>query len=297
MQNKLNKIAKDTDIFLRKFIEKQKKSELIIPMQYGLFSGGKKIRSKILIDIGSLFKLNYRTLIIIGSAVECIHAYSLIHDDLPCMDDDSIRRGKPSAHIKFGESTAVLAGNSLLTLAFEILSHKSLEISEKIKINLINKISESSGHLGIAGGQYLDLSYEHKKISKKKIIEMEVKKTGKLFSFCCVAPLIIKKKSKKEIQKFEDIGGEIGLLFQIADDLIDFKGNLIFAGKKTGKDKKKGKATLISLLGYKKTIKYANNLIDKIDLKLKKYGSRSKNLSKTLNYILNRNKWKKNTNF
>jgi farnesyl diphosphate synthase len=290
MQNKLNKIAKDTDIFLRKFIEKQKKSELIIPMQYGLFSGGKKIRSKILIDIGSLFKLNYRTLIIIGSAVECIHAYSLIHDDLPCMDDDSIRRGKPSAHIKFGESTAVLAGNSLLTLAFEILSHKSLEISEKIKINLINKISESSGHLGIAGGQYLDLSYEHKKISKKKIIEMEVKKTGKLFSFCCVAPLIIKKKSKKEIQKFEDIGGEIGLLFQIADDLIDFKGNLIFAGKKTGKDKKKGKATLISLLGYKKTIKYANNLIDKIDLKLKKYGSRSKNLSKTLNYILNRNK-------
>ena len=290
MQNKLNKIAKDTDIFLRKFIKKQKKSELIIPMQYGLFSGGKKIRSKILIDIGLLFKLNYRTLIIIGSAVECIHAYSLIHDDLPCMDDDSIRRGKPSAHIKFGESTAVLAGNSLLTLAFEILSHKSLGISEKIKINLINKISESSGHLGIAGGQYLDLSYEHKKISKQKIIEMEVKKTGKLFSFCCVAPLIIKKKSKKEIKKFEDIGGDIGLLFQIADDLIDFKGNLIFAGKKTGKDKKKGKATLISLLGYKKTINYANNLIDKINLKLKKYGSRSKNLSKTLNYILNRNK-------
>ena len=290
MQNKLNKIAKDTDIFLRKFIKKQKKSELIIPMQYGLFSGGKKIRSKILIDIGLLFKLNYRTLIIIGSAVECIHAYSLIHDDLPCMDDDSIRRGKPSAHIKFGESTAVLAGNSLLTLAFEILSHKSLGISEKIKINLINKISESSGHLGIAGGQYLDLSYEHKKISKQKIIEMEVKKTGKLFSFCCVAPLIIKKKSKKEIKKFEDIGGDIGLLFQIADDLIDFKGNLTFAGKKTGKDKKKGKATLISLLGYKKTINYANNLIDKINLKLKKYGSRSKNLSKTLNYILNRNK-------
>ena len=222
MQNKLNKIAKDTDIFLRKFIKKQKKSELIIPMQYGLFSGGKKIRSKILIDIGLLFKLNYRTLIIIGSAVECIHAYSLIHDDLPCMDDDSIRRGKPSAHIKFGESTAVLAANSLLTLAFEILSHKSLGISEKIKINLINKISESSGHLGIAGGQYLDLSYEHKKIPKQKIIEMEVKKTGKLFSFCCVAPLIMKKKSKKEIQKFENIGGDIGLLFQIADDLIDF---------------------------------------------------------------------------
>ena len=290
MQKKLNKIAKDTNIFLKRFIKKQKKSELIIPMQYGLFSGGKKIRSKILIDIGSLFKINYRSLIIIGSAVECIHAYSLIHDDLPCMDNDLIRRGKPSTHIKFGESTAVLAGNSLLTMAFEILSHKDLNISEKIKINLINKISRSSGHLGIAGGQYLDLSYEHKIVSEKKIIDMEVKKTGKLFSFCCVAPLILKNKSKKEIKKFENIGADIGLLFQVADDLIDHRGNFLIAGKKTGKDKKKGKATLISLLGYKNTIKYANNLIVKINNEIKKYGSKSQNLSQTLNYILNRKK-------
>ena len=290
MQKKLNKIAKDTNLFLKGFIKRQKKSELITPMKYGLFSGGKKIRSKILIDIGSIFNLDYKTLIILGAAVECIHAYSLIHDDLPCMDDDSIRRGKPSAHVKFGEATAVLAGNSLLTMAFEILSHKNLNINEKIKIDLINKISESSGHLGIAGGQYLDLNYERKKVSKKKIVEMEIKKTGKLFSFCCVAPLIIKKKSKNEIKKFEYIGADIGLLFQVADDLIDYKGNLFFAGKKTGKDKKKGKATLISILGYKNTVKYANDLILKIEDKLKKYRSRSKNLSETLNYILNRNK-------
>ena len=290
MQKELNKIANDTNSFLKKFIKKQKKSELIIPMQYGLFSGGKKIRSKILVDIGSIFKLNYKILIMIGSTVECIHAYSLIHDDLPCMDNDTIRRGKPSAHIKFGESTAVLAGNSLLTMAFEILSHKSLNVSEKTKIDLINKISECSGHLGIAGGQFLDLNYEHKKISKKKIIEMEIKKTGKLFSFCCAAPLIIKKRSKQEIKKFESIGADIGLLFQVADDLIDYKGSLLVAGKKTGKDKMKGKATLISLLGHKNTIKYANRLILKINNKLKKYGSRSKNLSETLKYILNRNK-------
>ena len=290
MQKELNKIAKDTNIFLKKFIKKQKKSELIIPMQYGLFSGGKKIRSKILIDVGSLFKINYKSLIIIGAAVECIHAYSLIHDDLPCMDNDAIRRGKPSTHIKFGESTAVLAGNSLLTMAFEILSHKNLKISEKNKNNLINKISECSGHLGIAGGQYLDLTYEHKKVSQTKIIQMETKKTGKLFSFCCAAPLILKNKNKIEIKKFEDIGADIGLLFQVADDLIDHKGNLKIAGKKTGKDKIKGKATLINLLGYKNTINYANNLILKINNKVKKYGSRSHNLSKTLNYILNRSK-------
>jgi len=290
MKKKLNKIAKDTNFFLRRFIKRQKKSQLIIPMKYGLFSGGKKIRSKILFDIGSLFKINYRSLIIIGSAVECIHAYSLIHDDLPCMDNDPIRRGKPSTHIRFGQSTAVLAGNSLLTMAYEILSHKDLNLSEKIKVNLINKISESSGHLGIAGGQFLDLSFEHKKISKKKIIDMEIKKTGKLFSFCCVAPLILKKRSKKEIRIFENIGADIGLLFQVADDLIDNKGSLLVAGKKTGKDKKKGKATLISLLGRKNTIKYANKLIFKIKNKLKKYGSKSENLSETLKYILNRNK-------
>ena len=290
MINKLNKIAKDTDIFLKSFIKRQNKSELITPMQYGLFSKGKKIRSKILLDVGSLFNLNYKSLIIIGSAVECIHSYSLIHDDLPCMDNDEIRRGKPSTHIKFGESTAVLAGNSLLTMAFEILSHKNLKISEKIKIKLINKLSESSGHLGIAGGQYLDLSFEHKKVSKKKIIGMEIKKTGKLFSFCCVAPLILRNKTKKEISKFERIGADIGLLFQLADDLIDHKGSLLIAGKKTGKDKKKGKATLISLLGYKNTIKYANKLILKINTNLKKYGSKSKNLSETLNFILNRKK-------
>ena len=130
MKSKLEKIAKDTNFFLKRFIKKQKKSELLIPMKYGLFSGGKKIRSKILVDIGSLFRLDYKNLILIGSAVECIHAYSLIHDDLPCMDNDEIRRGKQSTHVKFGEATAVLAGNSLLTMAFEILSHKDFNISD-----------------------------------------------------------------------------------------------------------------------------------------------------------------------
>ena len=136
-----------------------------------------------MIDIGSIFKINYKSLIILGAAVECIHSYSLIHDDLPCMDNDTIRRGKPSTHIKFGESTAVLAGNSLLTMAFEILSHKDLNLPEKTKINLINKISESSGHLGIAGGQFLDLSFEHKKVSKKKLLKWKLKKLENFLVF------------------------------------------------------------------------------------------------------------------
>ncbi len=147
MKTKLNKIANDTNIFLKNFLNKQNNSKLLPAMKYGLFPGGKKIRSKILIDIGLLLAIDYKTSIAIGAAVECIHAYSLIHDDLPCMDNDKIRRGKPSAHIKFGESTAVLAGNSLLTMAFEILSSPTLKISERIKINLIKKLSECSRHL------------------------------------------------------------------------------------------------------------------------------------------------------
>jgi farnesyl diphosphate synthase len=290
MKSKLAKIAKDTNLYLKRFIDKQNNSKLIPSMKYGLFTGGKKIRSKILIDIGSLLSIDHKTLITIGAAVECIHAYSLIHDDLPCMDNDKMRRGKPSTHIKFGESTAVLAGNSLLTMAFEILASPTLKVSEKIKINLIKRLSECSGHLGIAGGQYLDLSYEKKKISKDKIIEMEIKKTGKLFSFCCLAPAIIKKKNAKEIKFFENIGSDIGLLFQIADDLIDFKGNSKIAGKKTGKDQKKGKATLISLLGYNNAIKYCDKIIFDINKNLKKYGSNSNNIKETLNYILNREK-------
>ena len=288
MKNKLNKIAKDTNLFLKRFIKKQDNSELISAMKYGLFPGGKKIRSKILVDIGLLLSVDYKILINIGAAVECIHAYTLIHDDLPCMDDDKIRRGKLSTHIKFGESTAILAGNSLQTIACEILASDNLKINEKIKVDLIKKLSECSGHLGVAGGQYLDLRYEKKKISKNKIIEMEIKKTGKLFSFCCAAPAIIKKKEKKEIKFFENIGSNIGLLFQIADDLIDFRGDSKIAGKKTGKDNKKGKATLISLLGYKNSIKYCDKIILDIDKSLMKYGSKSKNIRNTLEYILKR---------
>ena len=143
MKTKLSRIATDTNIFLNNFINKQNNYKLITAIKYALVPGGKKIRSKILIDIGSLLSIDYKSLITVGAAVECIHAYSLVHDDLPCMDNDKIRRGKPSAHIKFGESTAVLAGNSLLTMAFEILSSPSFKVSKKTKIDLIKKLSES----------------------------------------------------------------------------------------------------------------------------------------------------------
>ena len=290
MQIELNKIAKDTNLFLLKFLSKQGKTDLIKPMRYSLLPGGKKIRSKLTVDIGKIFNIKYKHLIRLGAAVECIHAYSLVHDDLPCMDNDTLRRGKLSTHKKFGESTAILAGNSLLTIAFEILSDKNFRINESSKIKLIKLIAECSGHSGIAGGQYSDLSFERKKIPLKKIINMQTKKTGKLFSFCCMAPLIIIKKNIN-LKKFEKIGSDIGLLFQIADDLIDFSGSTEKAGKKTKKDLKKGKATLIKLIGKKNAIKYGNKLKLSIFNRINIFGQKSNNLKDTINYILERNRW------
>ena len=289
MKKKLNKIAKDTNLFLKKFIFNQKKTDLLNPIKYGLLPGGKKIRSKLIVDVGKIFNIEYKKLIQIGAAVECIHAYSLIHDDLPCMDNDRLRRGKLSTHAKFGESTAILAGNSLLTIAFEILSQSTLKIDYKSKINLISLLSKSAGHTGIAGGQYSDLKFEKKRKSFKKIVDMQINKTGKLFSFCCMAPVILSKKNKY-INLFNSIGSKIGLLFQIADDLIDYSGSTKKAGKKTRKDLKKGKATLIGLLGYKNTVKYGDSLKLEILSKIKKFGKKNKDLSDTINYILIRTK-------
>ena len=289
MKKKLNKTIKDTNLFLSRFLSNQKRTDLIKPMRYGLLPGGKKIRSKLILDVGKIFKIKYQNLVRISAAVECIHAYSLIHDDLPCMDNDSLRRGKLSTHKKFGESTAILAGNSLLTFGFEILSQKNFKLDDKTKIKLINLISKCSGHSGIAGGQYSDLSFERKKIPLKKIIEMQIKKTGKLFSFCCMAPIIISKKFN-HLKKFDKIGSDIGLLFQIADDLIDYSGSTKKVGKKTKKDLKKGKVNLISLLGYKNTIKYSNKLKLNIFKRLKVFGNKANDLKSTIEYILARSK-------
>ena len=289
MKNQLNKIAKDTNVFLKRYIQEQGNSKLIYAMKYGLFPGGKKIRSKILIDIGSLFSINYKTLIVIGAAVECIHAYSLIHDDLPCMDNDNIRRGKLATHKKFGEATAVLAGNSLLTLAFELITDKNYQIKTPQKNELIKSLAECSGHTGIAGGQQLDLKFENKRKNINQIIDMQKKKTGKLFNFCLLAVGIVSERDRKDKFFLGNLGEDIGLLFQLADDFLDVKGAKKVVGKPLKKDKKKGKSTLVNLMGYNKAFLFANSLKRKILLKLKKHGTNAKDLIETIEFILGRN--------
>ena len=285
---KLKKNAKKVDRFLLNYLKSQNKSLLIKPMKYGVISGGKKIRSSIIFDTGKIYNLSEKKLINICAAVECIHSYSLIHDDLPCMDNDSIRRGKPSTHIKFGEASAVLAGSSLLTLAFEIITSKKFNLDSKIKNEIARYLASCSGHTGIAGGQELDLRYENKKKSINQIIEMQKKKTGKLFNFCLYSVGVVANKDKSEKLFLSKLGEEIGLLFQLADDLLDKKGSLSLVGKPVKKDNKKGKSTLLKLMGEKKAYLYANNLKRKILRKLKKHGKKANELVKTIEFILER---------
>ena len=289
IKKKLSINAKKIDKFLIKYLKNQDQSLLSRPMKYGVISGGKKIRSTVIFDTGKMLNINEKKLINICAAVECVHSYSLIHDDLPCMDNDAIRRGKPSTHIKYGEASAVLAGSSLLTLAFEIIADKKYKLNSKLKNEIIEYLANCSGHTGIAGGQELDLKFENKNKKINKIIDMQKKKTGKLFNFCLYAAGVIANKNSSEKRFLSNIGEEIGLLFQIADDFLDTTSSTKLAGKKVKKDSKKGKSTLPGLIGEKKAYKYAFNLKKKILLKLKKHGKKAKNLTNTIEFILGRN--------
>ena len=288
-EKKIIKVASHVDIFLKNYLKKRTEStQLFNALKYGLFSGGKKFRSYLLVTSGKLFNLNYKQLIAVGAAVECMHSYSLIHDDLPSMDDDDFRRGKKSTHKVFGEATAILAGNSLLTLAFEILSSNNININAKSKIHLINALASSAGYSGIAGGQYLDLKFEKMRVNKNLIIDMQNKKTGELISFCTEGAAIIANKNSH--RKFlKKIGLNIGLLFQITDDLLDLYGDKNKTGKPTRRDKQKGKATVIKSLGVNKTIEFCYELLDSITDKLEnKYGSRANSLVDSVNFLLRR---------
>ena len=289
IKKKLSKNAQKIDKFLLNYLKRQQQSLLIHPMKYGVISGGKKIRSTIIMDVGKIFNISEKKLINICAAVECIHSYSLIHDDLPCMDNDSIRRGKPATHIRYGEASAVLAGSSLLTLAFEIIADKKYKLSTKYKNKIVSFLASCSGHTGIAGGQELDLKFEKKQKKINEIIDMQKKKTGKLFNFCLYAVGVVANKNEKEIFFLSNLGEDIGLLFQLADDFLDVRGSKKLTGKPVKKDNKKGKSTLLNLMGEKKAYLYAFNLKKKILRKLEKHGRKAQDLINTIEFILGRN--------
>ena len=270
---KINKLIDhhklEFDNFYKRILEaKLDKSILAKAMKYSSIKGGKRIRAFLVSEASKIVNLSKHNAMIISSSIESIHSYSLIHDDLPSMDNDDFRRGKPSNHRKYGEATAILAGDALHDFAFQLLSGNLNKIDEKKNIKLINYLSLCTGYEGLAGGQSLDLIYENKNISKKKIIEMYYKKTGKLFEFSFASPFIINKQSDKRINFSKNYGSLFGTLFQIADDFIDETNTFKEIGKTPGKDKKQGKRTLLSAIGKKGVKDYSIKIIEEF---IKKY--------------------------
>jgi len=286
-QQDLKIVAEQVNSYLKDYLHKQlSDSKLYEAMDYGLFSGGKMIRSYLVHASCKIFDIKEKEYIPIAAAVECIHSYSLIHDDLPAMDNDDFRRGKVSTHKAYGEFTAILAGSSLLTLAFEIISDSNFNISNEKKLKIIYALSSCSGHLGIAGGQFFDLSLKNDKASKDNIINMQNKKTGALMGFCIEAAAILAGKKDLE-EKFRTIGIKMGLLFQIKDDFLDKYGSADILGKPVQQDVAKGKNTLINFLGESETKKLMENLKIEIEKDLKPLPKHN-SLLDCMSFIINR---------
>jgi len=259
------------DKFYNNIIQKKlDKTLLAKAMKYSSINGGKRIRAFLVSQSSKIVNLSSENAMIISSSIESIHAYSLIHDDLPCMDNDNYRRGKLSTHKKFGEATAILAGDALHDFAFQLLSGCLKKIKKEKNLKLINYLTLCTGYGGLAGGQSLDLLYENKKLSTNKIIEMYNKKTGSLFEFSFAAPFIIKDESIKRIKFSKNYGSIFGRIFQIVDDLIDEVDSFKEIGKTPGKDKKQGKRTLLSVMGEKKARFYCEEIVENFIQKYKK---------------------------
>ena len=233
-------------------------SRLFEAMRYCIFAGGKRLRPVLVMAASEILNGKMPRALRVAAAMEALHTYSLIHDDLPCMDDDELRRGKPTCHIKFDEATAVLAGDALLTLAFEILSDKATHPDSTVRTELVNLVARSAGPLGMVGGQMIDIistqgSSKNKKHTKEidqgTLARLQRKKTGALFNACCEAAVVLNGASRDEHHRLVSYSRNIGLAFQMVDDILDVTGDEEKVGKKSHRDSELGKVTFASLLG------------------------------------------------
>lgn len=284
----INSQKKDFNFFYKKLLNKNlPKDTLSKAMIYSSMNGGKRIRPFLVSVFSKIYKVKKTQSLRLSAAIESIHSYSLIHDDLPSMDNDDFRRGKLSTHKKFDEATAILAGDALHDLAFEILSNSKTHFNSKIRINLIHKLSVCLGVQGLAGGQSLDLIFEKNNIEFSKIINMYEMKTGALFSFACLAPCIMANKNDK-LNFASNYGKLFGLLFQITDDVLDEKKDFKTLGKTPGKDKEQGKSTLLSITNINNIKNYCNSEIDKFKNKYQKIFKKNPILSELLKFNINK---------
>ena len=263
-----------------------KESRIIEAMRYSAISTGKVLRPFLAITIGEILGIPQKTAIRIGLAIEALHTFSLIHDDLPAMDDDSIRRGKPSNHIQFGEATAILAGDGLETKAFEILldpiTHPDGEIRSELALALSRATSD------MIAGQMLDLIGETEPLNLDEIERMQTLKTGALLRFSCIAPAIAAKAGKETFDSLEKYARSLGLMFQITDDILDVEGDSGLVGKTLRKDSEAHKSTFVSILGVEKAKSLAVSLKEQGEAALAPFGEKADILKETLDFILKR---------
>ncbi|MCZ2203633.1 polyprenyl synthetase family protein [Bartonella sp. A05] len=261
---------------------------LIKAMRHGVLNGGKRLRPFLVIQSAALFDVPPEQSLDVGVALECLHCYSLIHDDLPAMDNDTLRRGQPTVHTAFDEATAILAGNALLTFAFEIIAHKADTLTPETRINLITALSQAAGLGGMVGGQMLDIEAENKPQNENTIITLQRMKTAALISFACQAGAIIGNASQAQIEQLATFGAHIGLAFQLADDILDVTASTQILGKTAGKDRTANKATLINLYGIQKAQKKRDDLIVEAEELLYPFGTKAQPLKQAARFIITR---------
>jgi farnesyl diphosphate synthase len=248
---------------------------LLAAMRHGVLNGGKRLRPFLVMEGAALFEADGDAAAQVAAAVECVHCYSLIHDDLPAMDDDDLRRGKPTVHRAFDEATAILAGDSLLTLAFDILAACDETLAPAIRSDLVLALARAAGAGGMAGGQALDLEAESSRPDEAGIIRLQAMKTGALIRFSCEAGAIIGNASPDQRAALREYGNAVGLAFQLADDLLDMGGDSAALGKATGKDAAAGKATLAALHGEQWARRQLGGLVDQAQAALAPFGERA----------------------
>ena len=262
--------------------------KLMAAMRHGVFNGGKRLRPFLLMESAALFGVEGEAVLRTAAALECIHCYSLIHDDLPAMEDDDLRRGQPTVHRAFDEATAILAGDSLLTFAFDIIAGEATALPPERKAELVLKLARAAGPGGMAGGQALDLDAEESRPDEAGIIRLQAMKTGALIRFACEAGAIVAGAPADDRERLGEFGSAIGLAFQLADDLLDLTANAETMGKATGKDEAAGKATLVALHGINWAGQQLAGLIGQANDLLEPYGERAAMLKSAASFIATR---------
>lgn len=247
MTESASQVERMMDLLLPKVDDAE--APLLEAMRYSSLGGGKRLRPFIVQQSAALFGVDSRCATRVGAAVEFMHCYSLIHDDLPAMDDSDLRRGKPSCHKQFDDATAVLAGDALQSLAFQVLAAPETHSDAMVRCELVSALAKAAGAPGMAGGQMIDLLAETEEFDIGAITRLQRMKTGEIFAFCATAGAIMGRGSKRQFHALHNYAQELGLAFQIADDLLDLEGNIEDTGKPTGQDVEAGKATFVSVLG------------------------------------------------